>query len=94
MFKIKLGYLNLNFLILELNHLALLTPKTVKLLGSTERSITKKNGENIPLFEIPEIILVHCIWTVAQNFTVKIHMFNMSRYFIPFCLISENVQLR
>ena len=65
MFKIKLGYLNLNFLILELNHLELLTPKTVKLLGSTERSITKKNGENIPLFEIPEIILVHCIWTVA-----------------------------
>ena len=66
----------------------------MKLLGSNERSITKKNGENISLFEILEINLVHCIWTVAQNFTVKIHMFHMSRYFIAFCLVSENAQLR
>ena len=33
----------------------------MKLLGSTKRKITKdKNGENMPLLEITEVILVHC----------------------------------
>ena len=37
-FKIKSGY-----------YLELLTPETMKLLGSTESKITKnKNGENVP----------------------------------------------
>ena len=41
--------------------LELLTPKTVKLLGSTKNKITKdKNGENVPYLEIPEVVLVHC----------------------------------
>ena len=49
-FKIKNGY-----------HLELLTPETIKLLGSTNSKITKdKNGENVPHLEIVEVVLVHC----------------------------------
>ena len=49
-FKIKSGY-----------YLELLTPKTMKLLGSTESKITKnKNGENVPHLEVVELVLVHC----------------------------------
>ena len=39
----------------------LLTPETVKLLGSTKSKITKdKNGENLPHLEITEVELIHC----------------------------------
>ena len=49
-FKIKDGYT-----------LELLTPETIKLLGSTKNKITKdKNGENVPHLEITEVVLVHC----------------------------------
>ena len=49
-FKIKDGY-----------SLELLTPETMKLLGSTESKKTKdKNGENVPHLEITEVVLVHC----------------------------------
>ena len=49
-FKIKSGY-----------YLELLTPETMKLLGSTESKITKdKNCENVPHLEIVELVLVHC----------------------------------
>ena len=49
-FKIKSGY-----------YLELLTPETMKLLGSTESKITKdKNGENVPHLEIVELVLFHC----------------------------------
>ena len=49
-FKIKNGY-----------SLELLTPETMKLLGSTKNKITKdKNGENVPHLEITEVILVYC----------------------------------
>ena len=49
-FKIKNGY-----------NLELLTPKTMKLLGSTENKITKdKSGENVPHLKITEVALVHC----------------------------------
>ena len=49
-FEIKNGYT-----------LELLTPETIKLLGSTENKITKdKNGENLRHLEITEVILVHC----------------------------------
>ena len=38
-----------------------LTPKTMKLLGSTENKITKdKNGENVHHLEITEVALVYC----------------------------------
>ena len=49
-FKIKSGY-----------YLELLTPETMKLLGSTESKITNnKNGENVPHLEVVELVLVHC----------------------------------
>ena len=42
-------------------YLELLTPETLKLLGSTESKITKdKNGENVPHLEKVELVLVHC----------------------------------
>ena len=49
-FKIKSGY-----------YLELLTPETIKLLGSAEIKITRnKNGENVPHSEVVELVLVHC----------------------------------
>ena len=49
-FKIKTGY-----------YLELLTPETIKLLGSTKDKITKhENGENVPHSEIIKVVLVHC----------------------------------
>ena len=49
-FKIKSGY-----------YLELLTPETMKLIGSTESKITKdKNGENVRHLEEVELVLVHC----------------------------------
>ena len=49
-FKIKNGY-----------YLELLTPETMKLLGSTESKINKdKNGGKVPHSEIVELVLVHC----------------------------------
>ena len=49
-FKIKNGY-----------SLELLTPETMKLLGSTKNKIAKdENGENVPHLEITEVVLVHC----------------------------------
>ena len=49
-FKMKSGY-----------YLELLTPETMKLLGSTESKITKeKNDENVPHLEVVELVLVHC----------------------------------
>ena len=41
--------------------LELLTPETIKLLGSTKRVVDKdKNGENVPKLEIVEVVLVNC----------------------------------
>ena len=49
-FKIKNGY-----------YLELLTPETMKLLGSTESKITKdKNGGNVLHLDITELVLVQC----------------------------------
>ena len=48
-FKIRNGY-----------SLELLTPETMKLLGSTENKITKnKNGENVPHIKVTEVVLIH-----------------------------------
>ena len=50
MFKIKVGH-----------YLKLLTPETMKLLGSFKSKITNdKNGENVLHLEITDEILVHC----------------------------------
>ena len=49
-FKIKNGY-----------YLKLLTPETMKLLGSTESKITgERNGENVPRLENVELVSIHC----------------------------------
>ena len=49
-FKIKNGY-----------KLELLTPETMKLLGSTKKVADKdKNGENVPKLEMVETVLVNC----------------------------------
>ena len=49
-FKIKNGY-----------SLELLTPETMKLLGSTKNKITEdKNVENVPHLKIMEVVLAHC----------------------------------
>ena len=49
-FKIKTRY-----------YLEILTPETMKVLGSTKNKIAKdKNGGNVPHLEIWEVVLVHC----------------------------------
>ena len=49
-FKIKTRY-----------KLELLTPKTMKLLGSTKKDVNKdKDGENVQRLEPVEVVLVHC----------------------------------
>ena len=42
-------------------YLELLMPETMKLLRSTKSKITKdENGQNVPRFEITDVVLVHC----------------------------------
>ena len=49
-FEIKTGY-----------YLELLTPGTMKLLGSTKSQITKdENDKNVPYTGITEVVLIHC----------------------------------
>ena len=49
-FNIKTGY-----------KLELLTPETMRLLGSTKKDVdADKNGENVPKLESVEVVLVHC----------------------------------
>ena len=49
-FKIKTGY-----------KLQLLTPETMKLLGSSKKDVDKdKDGENVPKLESTDVVLVHC----------------------------------
>ena len=59
-FKIKNGY-----------YLELLTPETMKLLGSSKSKITKnENGEDVPNLEVAEVVLVHCnllIMIISKN---------------------------
>ena len=49
-FKVKTGY-----------KLELLSPETMKLLGSTKKDVDKdKDGEDVPKLESVEVVLVHC----------------------------------
>ena len=49
-FEIKTGY-----------KLELLSPETMKLLGSTKKDVDKdKDGEDVPKLESVEVVLVHC----------------------------------
>ena len=71
-FKIKTGY-----------YLELLTPETVKLLGSTKSKITKdENGENVPYLEIIEVVFIHCnvvIIVINKIQESRIHLFLINR---------------
>ena len=54
-FKIKTGY-----------KLELLSPETMKLLGSTKKDVDQDtHGEDVPKFELVEVVLVHC--NLANN---------------------------
>ena len=49
-FKVKTGF-----------KLELLSPETMKLLGSTKKDVDKdKDGEDVPKLESVEVVLVHC----------------------------------
>ena len=64
-FKIKNGY-----------YLELLTPETMKLLGSTESKITKdKNGENVLHLEIVELVVILLIIIISKILEYYIHLF-------------------
>ena len=55
--KLKIGL----HLKLKMDSLELLTPETMKLLGSTKNKITKdKHGEIVLHLEITEVVLIHC----------------------------------
>ena len=48
-------------------YIELLTPETMKLLGSTESKIIKdKSDENVPHLEIVELVLIHS--NLANNY--------------------------
>ena len=54
-FEIKTGY-----------KLELLSPDTMKLLGSTKKDIAQdKDGQDVPKLESAEVVLVHC--SLASN---------------------------
>ena len=72
-FKIKNGY-----------YLELLTPETMKLLGSTKNKVTKdKNGENVPLLEVVELVLVHCnlVNNDYQQYSIILYAFVPNKTF-------------
>ena len=65
-------------------YLELLTPETMKLLGSTKCKVTKdKNGEHLPHLEITEVVLVH--WNIVnknyQENLRMLHKFGPSKLF-------------
>ena len=83
--KIKDGY-----------SLELLTPETMKLLGSTENKITEdKNGENVPHLEITEVVLVHCniVNDDHQQDSRVLHTFVPNKPFISLLEISPTNHL-
>ena len=72
-FKIKTGY-----------YLQLLTPGTMKLLGSTRSKITRnENCENMSHLEITELLLIHCniVNNVYQQDSRVLHTFVLNKSF-------------
>ena len=68
-FKIKTGY-----------KLELLSKETMKLLGSSEKIISKdKNGENVPKLKILDVILMHC--NIVNNNYQQVSKFSFP--FVP-----------
>ena len=82
-FKIKTGY-----------KLELLTPETMKLLGSTKKDVdSDKNSENVPKLESVEVVLVHCNLVkndyqhtskVLFSFVLNKTIWTVNKYFITF----------
>ena len=72
----------------------------MELLGSTENKITKdKKGENVPHFEIIEVVLVHCniVNNNYQQDSRVLYTFVQNKPFASFLEISpanHNIQLR
>ena len=70
-FKIKTGY-----------KLELLTPETMKLLGSTKKDVDKdKDGGNVPKLETVKVVLVHCNlvrndFNIHQKFSLLLSQVN------------------
>ena len=59
----------------------MLTPETMKLLGSTKTDVGQdKNGEIVPKLESVEVILVHC------NLVKKIINTYQKFYLVLFCI--------
>ena len=85
-FKIKNGY-----------YLKLLTPETMKLIGSTESKITgEKNGENVPHLEIVELVLIHCN-IVNKNYQKNsriLYIFVPNKTFGSLLKIMDRMQLQ
>ena len=64
----------ITFKIKTVYYLELLTPETMKLLGSTKSKITKdQNGENVPHLEITEVVLLTMITNKIQESCI--HLF-------------------
>ena len=80
----------IKFRIKTWHYLQLLTPGTMKLLGTTKNKITKdKPGENVTHIEITEVVLVHCNINplsispmssiiICKNHEVWIHLFQIN----------------
>ena len=80
----------ITFRIKTWHYLQLLTPETMKLLGTTKNKITKdKPGENVTHIEITEVVLVHCNINplsispmssiiICKNHEVWIHLFQIN----------------
>ena len=52
---------SINLKIKTMYKLELLTPETMKLLGSTKKDVEKdKDGEIVPKLESVKVVLVHC----------------------------------
>ena len=70
-FKTKTGY-----------KLELLTPETMRLLGSTKKDVdSDKNSENVPKLESVEVVLVHC--NLVKNdyqHTLKVLVFFLTNH--------------
>ena len=82
-FKIKTGY-----------KLELLTPETMKLLGSTKKDVdSDKNSENIPKLESVEVILVHCnlVKNDYQHSSKVLFSFVPNKQFGQLIKISPNI---
>ena len=67
-FKIETGY-----------KLELLSPETMKLLGSTNKDVDEdKDGENMPELESVKVFLVHC--NLVSNITTSINKYFLFLY--------------